>query len=229
MIRLISVFLTALAISVSAQKTKFFAGAAYGVVNYQFKDDSEAFVGIKTPGIPAFGVQTSVQLALSESFRIGTGLNYLMISGKSSPVFIDSRLINPNATGDYTLEVNSSYFQIPVEFILILNKSWKLKPFLSGGLSFFIPLKTRFLARMDPVNPSTAYSKMDAEIDESNELGGGTIGTGFLIPLINDREIIFRLNYRINSMGYQYATQALTEKRALKFNIIEVSAGVSLF
>jgi hypothetical protein len=227
-VKFFSTLLLVIAITsiLNAQKIKFFANAAYGVVNYQFQDSNEAFADTKTPGISAFGLQASLQLALSESFRVGTGLNYLKVSGKSSPVFIDSRLINPNATGDYTLDVNSSYLQIPVEFICVLGKDWKVKPLLTGGLSFYMPLKTSYLAQVEPTNTSSTYPKMDIEIDKTTELRGGAIGTGLLIPVMN-KEVIFRLNYRLNSLGYQGNT--VNEKRALKFNIIEFVVGVSLF
>lgn len=211
-----------------AQKFKFFGGASYGMASYEFQDDGEAFADVKTSGISTLGLQTSVQLVLSESFRIGSGLSFQKISGKSSPVFIDSRFINPNATGDYTLEVNSSTLMIPFEFICILNKTWKVRPLLTAGLPFYIPLKTSYQAKINPTSPSTFYPKMDADIDEVSEMRGGIVGAGFFIP-IKDRELLFRLNYKFNSLGYQVVSQVLTEKRALKFSVIEASVGISVF
>lgn len=224
-VNFILIILLSTALNSLSQEFKFFAHAFYGSSTFEFKDTSEPYANYKLSAVPIYGLQTSVNLMMTNSFGMGSGINYMKMKGATDPVFIDSRLINPNATGDFTFEVNSSYLQIPIEFTLVMTQKWRAKPFLAAGLSFFIPLNESYLAKIDPTDPSNLYSTFETEVKESNEIWGFTIGLGTLISL-RGNEMSVRFNYRINSLNYEDGiSNILLEQRVLKFNTIEFAVG----
>lgn len=224
-INFIAIILLSIAFNSLSQEFKFYAHAFYGTSTFEFKDTSEPYANYKLSAVPIYGLQTSVNLMLTNSFGMGSGINYIKMKGATDPVYIDSRLINPNATGDFTFEVNSSYLQIPIEFTMIMTQKWKAKPFLAAGLSFYIPLSESYLAKIDPTSPSDLYPTFETEVKESNEILGFTIGLGTLIAL-KKNEVSVRINYRINSLNYEDGiSNILLEQRVLKFNTIEFAVG----
>ncbi len=213
------------------QKVKLLGHVFYGGVSYTYYENDYLKQTIKTGSIPAYGIQTSVRLPLSENFRVATGLNYLITKGKTDPVFVGRNLINSNTTGYFTMDVNSSFLQIPIEMNIVLSQKWKVKPFLATGLNLYIPLKQYYFAQIEPTDPTPFYSTVEKTITEGTECRGVFIGTGADIPLSEKRDLEVRLNYRANSFFYQtplLGTGVVSESRRMKFNILEISVGVSI-
>ncbi len=207
-------------------------GVFYGASNFTYTESDYLFQEIKTPSIPVYGIQTSIQLVLSKGFRIGTGLNFLVMKGKTKPVAVGKDLLNTNTTGDFTLDVNNSYLQIPLDFIVTLTQKTKIKPFLTGGLNFHIPLKESFFAKIDPINPTPYYGKLEAQFGNGKEYRGLFVGSGIIIPFNEKREMEVRLAYRSTIFFYEtlvLGSGGTVSKRPLKFNIIELSIGVVIF
>ncbi len=226
------IFITIYYVPTYAQKFRFLGHVFYGGASFVYDENQYLNQTIKTNAIPAYGIQTSVQFVISESFRIGTGLNYLRMKGKTEPVFVDKNLLNTNSTGDFTMDVNSSYLQVPFEFLVTLAQKWKIKPFLVGGLKLYIPLKEYYFAKIDPVTPSPYYRKIEATINQGKEYRGLFIGSGIILPLNKNREMELRLSYLANSFFYETivpGTTTVTEESSLKFKILELSVGISLF
>ena len=214
------------------QKTKVLGHVFYGGVSYQYNEDDYLRQIIKTSSIPAYGIQSSIRLVLSKGFQIGSGLNYIITKGKTDPIFVDKGLSNSNTTGNFTLEVNSSYFQVPVEFIVSLSQKWKIKPFLAAGLNLYIPLKQYYFAKISPVSPNTFYARVEHTINKGTEYRGFFIGSGVALPLNEKRDLEIRLSYRTNNFQYKspvLGTGVATESRAMKFNILEFSLGFGIF
>ncbi len=214
------------------QEIKVMGHVFYGGASFIYNEDDYLHQKIKTSSIPAYGIQTSVQIVLSKGFRIGSGLNYIAMKGKTDPVFVDKDLLNTNTTGDFTLDVNSTYLQVPFEFIVTLTQKWKIKPFLVGGLNFYIPLKESYFVKIDPVVSTPYYGTVETEITEGTEYRGFLIGTGVILPLNEKREMEIRLSYQPSSFFYPAevpGTAGVMEKRNLKFNIIALSIGVAIF
>jgi hypothetical protein len=211
------------------QKIKMLSHVFYGTTSYKYNENDYLRKIIKASSIPTYGVQTSIQLTLSERFRIGSGLQYVITKGKTDAVFVDGVLINSNTTGNFTLEANSSFLQVPIEMILTLNQKWKLKPFLAAGLNFYIPLKQYYFAQIIPLNPTTFYRRVENTIGKGTEYRGSFIGSGMVIPLNEKRELELRLSYRFNSFRYQSPVLTVAESRSLKSNILEISLGIRIF
>lgn len=225
-VKLFTFILICFAVTVFGQEFKFYVHTYYGSSNYEFKDTNEPFARNKVSAVPIYGLQTSVNLMFSKSFGMGTGINYLRMKGATDPVFIDSGLINPNSTGNFTLDVNSTYLQIPVEFTIIITQKWKVKPFVVAGLNSYIPLKESYTTKMDPLNPSDIYPTFGSEIDKTSEIRGFVVGLGALVSLPAEKELSFRFNYRLNSLNYNAGIKnILSEERVMKFNTIELAVG----
>lgn len=213
------------------QKVKLLGHLFYGGVSYTYDESDYLRQTINTTSIPTYGIQTSIRFALSENFPVATGLNYLVTKGTTDPVFVGRNLINSNTTGNFTLEVNSTFLQIPIELNVILTQKWKIKPFLSTGLNLYIPLKQYYFAQITPTNPTTFYPTVEKTINEGTEYRGFFIGSGAEIPLNEKRDLEIRLSYRANSFFYQtplLGTGVVSESRKMKFNILELSVGVSI-
>ncbi len=228
----IVVFITIFCTPSYAQKVKVLAHVFYGGASFIYDEDYYLHQKIKTTAIPAYGIQTSIQIAMSKSFRIGTGLNYLRMKGKTDPVFVDKDLLNTNTTGDFTLDVNSTYLQVPFEFIVTLTQKWKIKPFLMGGLKLYIPLKENYFAKIEPVNPTPYYGRVEATINQGKEYRGLFIGSGMILPLNKNREMEIRLSYLANNFFYETqvpGTATVTQESTFRFKILELSVGVSIF
>ena len=214
------------------QKTKVIGHVFYGGVSYQYNEDDYLRQIIKTSSIPVYGIQSSIRFALSESFRVGSGLNYIITKGKTDPVLVGRGLTNSNTTGYFTLEVNSSFLQVPIELNVTLSQKWKVKPFIATGLNLYIPLKEYYFAQISPTDPSPFYPRVENTVNQGTEYRGFFIGAGAEIPLNEKRDLEIRLNYRTNSFFYKspvLGTGIVEESRKMKFNILEFSLGVSVF
>jgi hypothetical protein len=203
----------------------------YGGVSYTYDESDYLRQTIKTTSIPTYGIQTSIRLALSESFQMGTGLNYLVTKGTTDPILVGRGLTNSNTTGNFTLEVNSSLLQIPIELNVTLSQKWKVRPFLAAGLNLYIPLKEHYFAQISPTDPTPFYPTVEKTITEGTEYRGFFIGSGAKIPLNEKRDLEIRLSYRANSFFYKspvLGTGIVESSRKMKFNILELSLGVNI-
>jgi hypothetical protein len=214
------------------QKVKVVGHVFYGGVSYTYYEADYLRQTIKTSSIPAYGIQSSVRYALSESFRVASGLNYVITKGTTDPVMVGRGLPNSNTTGNFRLDVNSSLLQIPLELNVTLSQKWKVKPFLAGGINLYLPLKEFYFAQINPTDPTPFYPKVENRIDQGSEYRGFFIGLGADIPVSEKKDLEIRVNYRANSFFYKspvLGTGIVESSRKMNFNILELSIGVSIF
>lgn len=213
------------------QKVKLMGRLSYGGVSYTYDESDYLRQTIKTASIPNYSVQTSIRLALSESFRVATGLNYLITNGTTDPIFVGRGLTNSNTTGNFTIEVNSSFLQIPIELNVRLSQKRKVKPFIAAGLNLYIPLKEYYFAKISPTDQSTFYPKVEKTISKGTEYRGFFIGSGAEISLNEKRDLEIRLSYGASSFFYKtplLGSGTVEASRQMKFNILELSLGVNI-
>lgn len=214
---------------VSAQGFTISGSASFGFTNFLFKDKDEAFVNVKTSAVATYEIQSGIQFMLSPSFGMGLGLGYLKMKGTTNPVYVDSRLSNPNATGNFTVDVNSSYLHIPIQFTVVLTQSWKVRPQLITGLNLYVPLEESYVGKITPENPNPFYPLLQTEITEGKEVRGFLVGLGALIPIATEKDLNLTFFYRINSLTYDFQiVNVITEQRVMKFNTWELTLGFPL-
>ncbi len=212
-----------------SQKFQYGFQFGFSKIQYSFPDKSDPYKEADIKPFPLFHLGTTLQLMISETFRIGTGVHFLKAKGKSDEVYVRGKYSNPNSEGYLTLDIDNSYLMFPLEFIYLISKKAKIRPLISAGLNFYKPLGQSFIFDVVPKEePNPFYDLVHSEIkkEDLSQLNGFLIGTGVIIPVKSKTELIFRINYRLNNSFYRSTIPKIsTELRSAKFKILEFSLG----
>ena len=223
-----ALLLSSMSFSTYSQRFRYGLNFGFTSVKYSFPVSSDDYHNAEIEPFSSPTGGASVQFLVNESFRIGTGVQYISVNGKRDGGQIKGSLANPNSSGELNFEVNNSFLVLPEQFTVVLLKNSKVKPILSGGLNFFIPLKQDMLIEIVPATVNPFYPTKRAEInkDTPHEYFGFFIGTGITVP-VNSHEVSLLLNYRRNTSRYTIkdAVMAAPEKHEIRFTMLEVSLG----
>jgi len=209
---------------------KFAYGLHVGYVRtvYSFPVKSDDYNSADIAPFYSPSLAMSIHFLALKSFRIGTGIQYLSISGAKDAGQVPGNFGNPNSKGRLLFNIDNSYLIFPVDFLVILSHQARVKPVLSAGINFFVPLLQSISLQVAPETINSFYPTVETTIDKNtpNQYFGFYIGSGFILP-ISHHELVLLLKYKSNTSRYTIKNAFLAdpEKHEIKFNMIELSLG----
>lgn len=214
-----------------AQRFRYGVNASYTSTKYSFPVSSDAYHEADIEPFTAPKAGASVQLLVSDVFRIGTGVQYVAFSGTKSGGRIKGDLANPNSSGELTFKADNSFIVFPVEFTLVFAEGKKIRPTVSAGGNFHSLIKQEMLVTVTPTTVNPYYESVQTEMNKSqpHDFFGFFLGGGVTVP-VSRHEFSLMLNYRMNTCRFEVrnASRGDSEKHEMKFNMLDFTLGYSI-
>ena len=225
-------FLATCFVQSHAQQFNYGIHAGYTQIKYAFPVEKDRFHASDIQPFNALKVGISGQYAVTSLFRVGTGLEYMAVSGEKNGGSIGRVLVNPNSQGELHFKVDNTFLIVPVGFNLQMFGDKRVRPTLSGALQFFKPLNQNITIRIEPDDPDPSYEEVRTVIDGDTKSSyfGTRFGAGVTASLTEGRELSLMLVRHLNVSRYELSDPIMGsfEKHQIVFNMWEISLGFTM-
>jgi hypothetical protein len=190
---------------VSAQQFRYGVNFALSNGTYTFPVEGDRFHKAKFKNINSKTVGASVQFT-TKSFRFGSGVRFMSVTGEGNGGYIKWTGQNPNGTGESMVDVNNTYLVLPVDFQIVFMQKSRFRPLLSAGVNFFKPLKKDLHIWIDPDQMNEFYEEVRIDVDKDirSAYFGFEVGTG-VVTAFDKHEVGLSLTRNFNKARYTIA------------------------